>query len=68
MARNGRLANRSSCLSKTLGYFFGAWVGGLLQDWAGGYAAALMLSAGSLALAAACLGSEAGARERIAAR
>lgn len=51
-----------------LGCFFGAWVGGLLHDWTGGYAAVLMLSAGSLALAAACLGSEAGARERIAAR
>jgi MFS family permease len=51
-----------------VGCFFGAWVGGLLHDWTGGYAAVLMLSAGSLALAAVFLGSEAGARERIAAR
>lgn len=56
------------CIGMGLGCFFGAWVGGLLHDWTGGYAAVLMLSAGSLALAAACLGSEAGARERIAAR
>jgi MFS family permease len=48
-----------------LGCFFGAWLGGLLHDWTGGYAAVLILSAGSLALAAASLGSEAGARERL---
>jgi predicted MFS family arabinose efflux permease len=56
------------CIGMGLGCFFGAWVGGLLHDWTGGYAAVLMLSAGSLALAAVFLGSEAGARERIAAR
>ena len=48
-----------------LGCFFGAWVGGLLHDWTGGYTAIFILSAGSLALAAASLGSEAGARERL---
>jgi MFS family permease len=48
-----------------LGCFFGAWFGGVLHDWTGGYAGVLVLSAGSLALAAACLGSEAGARERL---
>lgn len=51
-----------------LGCFFGAWLGGLLHDWTGGYTAVLILSAGSLALAAVFLGSEAGAREKIAAR
>ena len=56
------------CIGMGLGCFFGAWTGGLLHDWTGGYAAVLMLSAGSLALAAVFLGSEAGARERIAAR
>ena len=56
------------CIGMGLGCFFGAWVGGLLHDWTGGYAAVLMLSAGSLALAAVFLGSEAGAREKIAAR
>jgi MFS family permease len=48
-----------------LGCFFGAWFGGVLHDWTGGYAGVLMLSAGSLAIAAACLGSEAGAREKL---
>ena len=39
------------CIGMGLGCFFGAWVGGLLHDWTGGYAGVLMLSAGSLALA-----------------
>ena len=48
-----------------LGGFFGAWMGGLLHDWTGGYDAIFILSAAALALAAASLGSEAGARERL---
>ena len=48
-----------------LGGFFGAWVGGLLHDLTGGYAAVMIFSVCSLALAAASLGSEAGARERL---
>ena len=48
-----------------LGCFFGAWVGGLLHDWTGGYGAIFILSASALAFAAASLGSEAGARERL---
>lgn len=48
-----------------LGGFFGAWVGGLLHDLTGGYAVVMIFSACSLALAAASLGSEAGARERL---
>jgi len=45
--------------------FFGAWVGGLLHDLTGGYAAVMIFSTCSLALAAASLGSEAGAREKL---
>jgi MFS family permease len=48
-----------------LGGFFGAWVGGLLHDLSGGYAAVMIFSVSALALAAASLGSEAGARERL---
>jgi len=48
-----------------LGGFFGAWVGGLLHDLTGGYAAVMVFSVCALALAAASLGSEAGARERL---
>lgn len=48
-----------------LGGFFGAWVGGLLHDLTGGYAAVMIFSVCALALAAANLGSEAGARERL---
>jgi MFS family permease len=48
-----------------LGGFFGAWVGGLLHDLTGGYAAVMIFSACSLAFAAASLGSEAGAREKL---
>jgi MFS family permease len=48
-----------------LGGFFGAWIGGLLHDWTDGYAAVMILAAGALVLAAASLGSEAGARERL---
>jgi len=51
-----------------LGGFFGAWVGGVLHDLTGGYAAVMIFSVCALALAAASLGSEAGARERLAAR
>lgn len=56
------------CIGMGLGCFFGAWLGGLLHDWTGGYGAVLMLSAASLGLAAASLGSEAGARERLSGR
>jgi MFS family permease len=48
-----------------LGGFLGAWVGGLLHDWTGGYAAVMIFAAAALALAAASLGAEAGARERL---
>jgi predicted MFS family arabinose efflux permease len=48
-----------------LGGFAGAWIGGLLHDLTGGYAAVMIFSACSLALAAASLGSEAGAREKL---
>ena len=48
-----------------LGGFFGAWVGGLLHDLTGGYAWVMIFSACSLATAAASLGSEAGAREKL---
>jgi MFS family permease len=51
-----------------LGGFLGAWIGGLLHDFTGGYAAVMIFSAGSLALAAATLGSEARAREQLATR
>ena len=50
-----------------IGGFFGAWMGGLLHDWTGGYAAVMVFSVAALALAAASLGSEAGARERLSA-
>jgi predicted MFS family arabinose efflux permease len=45
--------------------FVGAWIGGLLHDWTGGYAAVMIFSVASLALAAAALGAEAGERERL---
>jgi MFS family permease len=48
-----------------LGGFFGAWVGGVLHDLTGGYAAVMIFSVCALLLAAASLGSEAGARERL---
>jgi MFS family permease len=51
-----------------LGGFFGAWVGGLLHDLTGGYAVVMIFSACALVLAAASLGSEAGARERLMTR
>ncbi len=51
-----------------LGGFLGAWIGGLLHDATGGYAAVMVFSAASLAIAAATLGSEARAREQLAAR
>jgi MFS family permease len=51
-----------------IGGFFGAWLGGLLHDWTGGYAAVMVFSVSALALAAASLGSEAGARERLTVR
>ncbi len=47
------------------GGFLGAWIGGLLHDLTGGYAAVMIFSALSLALAATTLGAEAGARERL---
>ncbi|MBS0223190.1 MAG: MFS transporter [Proteobacteria bacterium] len=48
-----------------LGGFLGAWIGGLLHDLTGGYAAVMIFSACALALAATSLGAEAGARERL---
>ena len=48
-----------------VGGFLGAWIGGLLHDFTDGYAAVLIFSASALALAAATLGSEASARERL---
>jgi predicted MFS family arabinose efflux permease len=48
-----------------LGGFLGAWIGGVLHDLTGGYAAVMVLSVVALATAAATLGSEAGARERL---
>ncbi len=48
-----------------VGGFLGAWIGGLLHDFTGGYAGVMIFSAASLALAAATLGSEASARERL---
>jgi len=51
-----------------LGGFFGAWIGGVLHDLTGGYAAVMIFSVCALALAAASLGSEAGARERLTVR
>ena len=47
------------------GGFFGAWIGGVLHDLTDGYAAVMVLSVAALGLAAASLGSEAGARERL---
>jgi MFS family permease len=48
-----------------LGGFFGAWIGGVLHDLTGGYAAVMIFSVCALVVAAASLGSEAGARERL---
>jgi predicted MFS family arabinose efflux permease len=48
-----------------LGGFFGAWIGGVLHDLTGGYTAVMVLSVTALVIAAASLGSEAGARERL---
>jgi MFS family permease len=48
-----------------IGGFLGAWIGGLLHDITGGYAAVMIFSALSLASAALTLGAEAGARERL---
>jgi MFS family permease len=48
-----------------LGGFLGAWIGGVLHDLTGDYTAVMVLSAAALAIAAASLGSEAGARERL---
>ena len=48
-----------------LGGFLGAWIGGLLHDLTGGYAAVMIFSVCALALAATSLGAEAGARERL---
>jgi MFS family permease len=47
------------------GGFTGAWLGGVLHDITDGYAAVMVMSVAALALAAASLGSEAGARERL---
>jgi MFS family permease len=48
-----------------IGGFLGAWIGGLLHDLTGGYAAVMTFSVCALALAATSLGAEAGARERL---
>ena len=48
-----------------VGGFLGAWIGGVLYDLTGGYAAVMVLSVAALVIAAASLGSEAGARERL---
>ena len=48
-----------------IGGFLGAWIGGLLHDWTDGYAAVMIFSVASLALAATALGAEAGERERL---
>ncbi len=48
-----------------LGGFLGAWIGGVLHDLTGGYAAVMIFSVCALALAATSLGAEAGARERM---
>lgn len=48
-----------------VGGFLGAWIGGVLHDLTGGYAAVMVLSVTALVLAAGSLGSEAGARERL---
>ncbi len=48
-----------------VGGFLGAWIGGVLHDLTGGYAAVMVLSVAALVIAAASLGSEAGARERL---
>ena len=53
------------CIGMGLGGFLGAWIGGLLHDFTDGYAAVMIFSAAALALAAATLGSEASARERL---
>ena len=50
-----------------VGGFMGAWTGGLLHDFTNGYAAVLVFSAAALAIAAATLGREASARERLTA-
>lgn len=48
-----------------VGGFVGAWIGGLLHDLTGGYAAVMIFSVCALALAATSLGAEAAARERL---
>ena len=48
-----------------VGGFLGAWIGGVLHDLTGDYTAVMILSVAALVIAAASLGSEAGARERL---
>jgi len=48
-----------------VGGFLGAWIGGVLHDLTGDYSAVMVLSVAALVIAAASLGSEAGARERL---
>lgn len=48
-----------------VGGFLGAWIGGMLHDLTGNYTAVMILSVAALVIAAASLGSEAGARERL---
>ncbi len=48
-----------------VGGFLGAWIGGVLHDLTGNYTAVMILSVAALVIAAASLGSEASARERL---
>ncbi len=48
-----------------VGGFLGAWIGGVLHDLTGNYTAVMVLSVTALVIAAASLGSEASARERL---
>ena len=51
-------------LNRSLLAQFGIWIGGVLHDLTGNYTAVMILSVAALVIAAASLGSEAGARER----
>ena len=64
LARGG-LALAEAITRTGLGTWLGAWIGGVLHDLTDGYAAVMVLSVAALGLAAASLGSEAGARERL---
>ncbi len=51
-----------------IGGFLGAWIGGLLHDWTGGYAAVMIFSVASLALAAAALECRGGRARELSRR